>query len=91
MSWSVASKGTPAEVRGQLSTQFKSPLASKPAGLTDDGERQTVQLVSELLEQILSTIDPAKSVNVSAYGSMGYSDYTSKKGPYQEVTVIFKL
>lgn len=41
MSWSVSANGKIADVRGQLSEQFKGPLAEKPAGLSNDGERVT--------------------------------------------------
>lgn len=87
MSWSVNASGTPAEVRGQLSEQLKYPLADKPAGLNDDGERVTVQLVSELLEQILSTFDATKEVGISASGHMGFGDWTEKTGGYQNVSI----
>ena len=87
MSWSVSSTGTPAEVRGQLSEQFKGPLADKPAGLSDDGERETVQKVSELIEQITTTFDPEGKLSVSAYGHMGFSDWEKKTGGYQSVTI----
>ena len=87
MSWSVSSSGTPAEARGQLLEQFKGPLAEKPAGLFDDGERVTVQQTSDLLEQILSTFDPTRAVAVSAYGHMGFSDWDKKTGCYQSVNI----
>jgi len=87
MSWNVSSSGTPAEVRGRLSEQFKGPLAEKPAGLSDDGERQSVQLVSELIEQILSTIDPERPVTVSAHGHMGFVDWDTKTGAFQNVSM----
>lgn len=86
MSWSVSAKGTPAEVRGQLSEQFKGPLADKPEGLNDDGERETVQKVHELTEQILSTIDPESKVSIVANGYMGFSDWDTKAGAFQSVT-----
>lgn len=87
MSWSVSASGTPAEVRGQLSEQFKGPLADKPAGLSDDGERETVQKVSELIEQIASTFDPEGKLSVSAYGHMGFGDWDKKTGCYQSVNI----
>lgn len=73
MSWSVSASGTPAEVRGTLSEQFKYPLAEGSAGLSDAGERQTVQQTFDLIEQILSTFGIEKTLAVSAYGSMGGS------------------
>lgn len=87
MSWSVSASGTPAEVRGQLSEQFKYPLAEAPAGLTDDGERETVQRVFDLLEQILATFDPANPVTVTANGHMGFADWDKKTGSYQGVSI----
>jgi hypothetical protein len=74
MSWSVGHTGTSAEVRGKLSEQFKYPLAEKPKGLSDDGERKTVPLVHELLEQILTTVPSGHKVNVTAYGHMASSE-----------------
>ena len=73
MSWSVSAKGTPAEVRGQLSEQFKGPLAEKPAGLNDDGERKTVQLVAEMIEQCLGTFASEKTVSASANGHISFA------------------
>lgn len=87
MSWSVSASGKPAEVRGRLSEQFKGPLAEKPAGLSDDGERETVQRVQETIEQVLTTFDPEKNVSVNAYGHMGFSNYSTKEGAYQSVSV----
>ena len=72
---------------GHLSEQFKGPLAEKPAGLSDDGERETVMNIAEVLEQILATFDPAKEVAVSAYGHMGFADYDAKTGCYQQVSI----
>jgi hypothetical protein len=87
MSWSVSASGTPAEVRGRLSEQFKGPLAEKPAGLNDDGERETVRLIAETIEQCLGTFDPQKTVSVSASGHMGSEGYTTKAGAYQNVSL----
>ena len=87
MSWSVTGSGTPAEVRGQLSEQFKYPLAEKPSGIDDDGERETVKLVSELCEQILSKCDPNNHVGVAALGHMVYADWENKTGCYMSVSL----
>ncbi len=87
MSWSVNGSGTPAEVRGQLSEQFKGPLAEKPAGLSDDGERETVHRIHETIEQVLATFDPEKTVTVSASGHMGFRNWDTKEGPYQNVSL----
>ena len=87
MSWSVNGFGTPAEVRGQLSEQFKGPLAEVPAGLSDPGERETVQRISDLCEQILSTFGPESKVAISANGHIGWADYDKKTGGYQTVNL----
>lgn len=87
MSWSVSGSGTPAEVRGYLSEQFKYPLADGDAGLSDAGEKQTVQQVFDLCEQILSTFDPNGQVSISAAGHMGFSDWDTKAGCYQQVSI----
>lgn len=78
MSWSVSATGTPAEVIGQLSEQFKGPLADKPAGLHDDGERETVQKVHELAEQILATFGADKKVTVTANGHISFDSWDTK-------------
>jgi hypothetical protein len=87
MSWSVNATGTPAEVRGQISEQFKGPLAEKPAGLADDGERETVKRVHETIEQVLSTYGADNKVSVSASGHMGFTDCNTKAGAYQNVNL----
>lgn len=87
MSWSVSASGTPSEVRGRLSEQFKGPLAEKPAGLSDDGERETVQRIAETIEQCLGTFGPENQVSVSAYGHMGFADWDKKTGGYQTVNI----
>jgi hypothetical protein len=86
MSWSVNAAGTPAEVRGQLSEQFKYPLAEKPAGLDDDGERATVALIGDLLEQITTTYDAETKLAVAAYGHMSFDDYATRTGARQSVS-----
>jgi len=87
MSWSVSGSGTPAEVRGQLSEQFKYPLADKPQGIDNDGERETVKQTFDLCEQILSTFDPEGKVTIAASGHMGFADWETKKGAYQSVSI----
>lgn len=86
MSWSVNAVGTPAEVRGQLSEQFKYPLADKPAGLDDNEERATVAFVSDLLEQITTTYDAEAKLSVSAYGHMSFDNYVTRAGARQSVS-----
>lgn len=87
MSWSVNANGTIAAARGQLSEQFKGPLAEKPAGLADDGERETVRLIQEAIDQCLSTFGSEITAHASASGHMGYRIWNTKEGAYQEVTV----
>jgi hypothetical protein len=87
MSWSVSASGKPSEVRGHLSKEFKGPLAEKPAGLSDDGERQSVRQVADLLEQITTTFDPEGQLTVSAVGHMGFADWDKKTGCYQSVNI----
>lgn len=90
MSWGVNVNGTIVDVRSQLSELFKAPLAEKPAGLLDDGERKTVLLVQEMIDQCLSTFGSERTVAVSAYGHMGFGDWAAKEGAYQEVTISIK-
>ena len=87
MSWSVSSKGKPVDVVVSLRADFAGPLAPKPAGLTDDGQRETVDLVQKLIEQCLGTFDSEKVVTVSAYGHMGFKDREKKTGAFQSVTL----
>lgn len=87
MSWSVNASGTPATVKTELNRQFSYPLADAPAGLADEGERETVRRVSDAISQCLNTFDPTKVVNVSANGHMGYGDWDAKTGAYQNVSI----
>ncbi len=87
MSWSVSASGTHSEGRWRLSEQFKGPLAEKPAGLFDDGERETVQRIAETIEQCLGTFGPENKVSVSANGHMGFADWDKKTGGYQTVNI----
>ncbi len=90
MSWSVGTTAKPQEAVHELDRQFGGPLAEKPAGLTDEGERETVRCVQTLLRQCLSTFGPDKVVAVSAYGHMGFGDWATKQDAYQEVTISIK-
>ncbi len=90
MSWSVSAGGRIADVKAKLDSQFLSSLADPPAGLADEGERETVRLVSGVIVQCLGTFDPARSVVVSAYGHMSFADYDTKAGACQDVTVSIK-
>ncbi len=87
MSWSVSANGTVEEVRGKLSEQFKGPLAEKPAGLYDDGERRTVEMVRDMIDQCLATFGPGKTVKVTANGTMAYDDWEAKGGKSQTVNI----
>ena len=87
MSWSVIASGKPEETRMEISRQISLSLVPAPQGLEDEGERKTVRLVYELIEQCLGTFDPEKSVAVTASGHMGFSDYTHKTGKVQTVSI----
>jgi hypothetical protein len=87
MSWSVSAKGTVSEVKAVLATQFLGPLADAPAGLTDEGERETVRRVQGTITQRLGTFAPEKIVSVSANGDMGFDSYDTKAGANQTVSV----
>jgi hypothetical protein len=65
-------------------TASAGPLADPPAGLEDDGERETVRQVAALIDQCLATFDPAKPVLVNANGHLGRDP---KGGAYQWVNL----
>jgi hypothetical protein len=90
MSWSVSASGKIADVKVELDRQFQYPLAPGPAGLSDEGERETVRRVSETITQILETFGPDKTVVVTANGHMGFANWDTKEGAYQEVNVSIK-
>jgi hypothetical protein len=85
MSWSVSASGTPSEVKSMLADQFKPVLADTPAGLPDEGERETVRRISETINQVLDTFDPGGRVTVSAHGHM--SGRSAGAGAYQQVNL----
>ncbi len=87
MSWSASASGRVPEVLAELSRQFSYPLAEKPAGLTDDGERETVRLVAAMIAQCLGTFDPERFVRVAANGHIGFIDWEAKGGAHQQVSV----
>ena len=87
MSWSVSAKGKIADVKSGLDGQFQAPLAEKPGGLTDDGERETVQRVRDTIFRCLDTFDPEKIVMVIAHGHMAFDAWDTKTGPEQTVFV----
>ena len=68
MSWSVNASGKVEDVVEDLAKQFSMPLAEPPAGLADEGERETVKLVSDVVEQCLGTFAADRLVKVSANG-----------------------
>lgn len=87
MSWGVHAKGKPAEVKAELDRLFLAPLAAAPAGLSDEGERETVRRISETITQCLGTFDPEKTVSVDASGHIGFGNWDTKAGAYQEVNL----
>jgi hypothetical protein len=87
MSWSVSTRGSVAEVRAELERQFSYPLADAPAGLPDEGERETVRRIRDTISQCLETFGPDKQVTVSANGHMGFDNWDSRAGAYQQVNV----
>lgn len=87
MSWSVSAKGTVADVEADLDRQFSYPLAEPPAGLSDEGERETVRRFRETIAQCLETFDPKKLVSVSANGHMSFDNWDTKTGASQTVNV----
>ena len=93
MSWGIKEVGNIADLKLKLAKAFSGPatptsaagpLADPPAGLTDDGERATVQGVSDVIGQCLSTFDPLKVVLVTASGHLGRDQ---KGGAYQSVNL----
>ena len=87
MSWSINASGEVDDVVESIAEQFAAPLAEPPAGLTDEGERETVKMVSDLVDQCLGTFAADRLVKVSANGHLGYNDWEKKAGAYQEVRV----
>jgi len=88
MSWSVSSSGLPGAVIEDIHKQlWAGPLADKPAGLSDDGERETVEHISETINQCLEAFDPERSVSVSANGHIGFTDWDKKTGANQSVNL----
>jgi hypothetical protein len=85
MSWSVSAFGKPAEVKEHLEKRFAYPLADGTAGLPDAGEKETVRLIKEMINQCLDTFDPEKTVKVTAYGHMAHQNWETKEGACQSV------
>lgn len=86
MRWSVSAAGKPAEVKEMLAGQLKWPL-DEVNGVSDPGERETVRRVSETISQVLDTFDPEQRVRVNASGHMGFLNWDTKTGAYQNVNV----
>jgi len=87
MSWSVSANGFPAEVKKELEQAFSYPLSAAPAGLSDEGERETVTRVRDMILQCLTTFDPSRRVSVSAGGHMSFQNWDTKAGANQTVNV----
>jgi hypothetical protein len=87
MSWGVSTQGSIPDVKAELERQFSHPLADAPAGLPDEGERETVRRIRDTIFQCLETFDPDKTVRVSANGHMRFDNWDSKSGACQEVNV----
>jgi hypothetical protein len=87
MSWSVSAEGKVANVKAEIERQFTYPLSDPPAGLLDEGERETVRRVAAVISQCLDTFDLEKSVSVSAYGHQGWDDWSKKAGSTQNVSL----
>jgi hypothetical protein len=85
MSWSVSASGKIADVKAELTRQFSYPLADAPAGISDEGEKETVRRVSGTIDQCLDTFDPEAEVIVTASGHMGFDSWDTKAGAYQNV------
>ena len=79
MSWSVSACGPAAKAAEQLEQQFGKIT------MNDAGEQETVQNVRGLVAQTLATIGPENPVRVAASGSMGFTDWQNKAGPFQSV------
>ncbi len=82
MSWSVSASGKPADVKAELDRQFTRSR--------DVSERETVRCVAATISQCIDTFDPERSVTVYAYGHMGFADWETKAGAFQEVNVSIK-
>ena len=81
MSWSLAGSGKAKDLIPYLQKQVQN------VKLSDAGEQETVKLVGGMLEQALGTFDPERLVVVSASGSMGYANYSTKTSRYQSFNI----
>ncbi len=90
MSWSASATGTPSEVQAELDRQLAWTLAEGTAGLTDAGEKETVRLTAVLIHQCLETFAPDTQVIVTASGHMGFQNWDTKAGAYQNMSLSIK-
>lgn len=81
MSWSVSASGKAGHVAPEIARQVAT------VNLSDAGEMETVKNAGELINQTLGTFDQETLVNVAANGSMGFSEWGTKVGPYQTVSI----
>jgi hypothetical protein len=88
MSWSVDVVGVVSDVKVELTKEFVYLLAAPPGGLADDGERETVKLISEMLQQALNTFDDGRRVQVVALGHYSCGNPQTKTGTYQSFSII---
>ncbi len=70
MSWSVSTRGSVPDVKAELERQFAYPLADRPAGLDDEGERETVRRVKETIGQCLDTFGAERNVLQAHYAKL---------------------
>jgi hypothetical protein len=84
MSWSIGAIGKVKDVAPVIANQVCK------INLTDQGEMETVKNVGEIIAQTLGTFHREKPVKVGASGSMGFSDWGSKSGPYQQVSLVIE-
>jgi nucleoid DNA-binding protein len=87
MSWSVNAKGRVSEVKVELLKEFIYPLAAPPGGLTDEGERETVKLISEMLQQCLNSMDEGRQVQIIASGHFSCDNQETRAGAYQSIEI----
>lgn len=90
MSWSISASGKPAEAKAELRRQFSHPL-DETNGLSDPGEKETVLRISGTIDQVLDTFDPEREVSVTAYGHMGFANWDTKEGAFQNVSLSIGL
>jgi len=80
MSWSVAAIGKDSAVRASITEQFGRMTCSEP----EETVRQSAKLA---IDAALAAQDPSKAVKVTASGSQGFADYSTKTGVYNMLTI----